>query len=194
MILTCGVVAGALMWAITPVSINTEREVQSFDAMATLLVTVDAPLDRLREPVQEDPEGPALPTPSPTPTLTESDQFLGLNRVALLVVTGEIPHRAAQDLGYAGDPAVLAESVRVNPDWPSRSVVIYMNAKDSQTPVDTVNAFAYATVAYFDGPGRDTGIAVTLIEEATALPNEGTDAFVAPPSRLNRTLLAAVVG
>ena len=219
-IVACGLVAGVLMWLITPVAINTERKVASFDAIATLLVTVRSPLgqpdsrpgtDTASAPTPSATPTPSpsptssprrtatrartpTPTPSPTPTVTDADRSLALNRVALLVRTGEIPHLAAQALDYRGDPAVLARRVDVEADSGSSAVMISMTSKDSRPAVETVNAFARGSVAYFEGPGRDTGIEVLLLEEATALPNETTEAYVAPPSKWGRTLIAATIG
>lgn len=221
-IVTCGLVAGVMMWLITPVAINTERKVASFDAIATLLVSVEAPLGQYAPAPGPEPEGvsartpmstttetaspsptatpsrsqtpAASPAPSPTPTVTDADRSLALNRVALLVRTGEIPHLAAQALDYRGEPAVLAQRIHVGADSDSSAVMISMTSKDSGPAVETVNAFAQATLAYFEGTGRDSGIEVLLLEEATALPNETTEAYVAPPTKWGRTLIAAVIG
>lgn len=217
-IVACGLVAGIAMWMVTPVSINTERKVASFDAIATLLVVDQAPPGqpaptgtpegfRTPSPIPTPTASPTrtaspgrssnsspTPTPTRTPTVTDADRKLALHRVALLVRTGEIPYLAARRLGYRGDPALLAGRVRVQADGSSGAITIWMTSKDSGPAVETVNAFAEATVAYFEGPSGEMGVDVLLLEEATALPRETTDAYVAPPSKWSRTLTAAVLG
>ena len=46
---------------------------------------------------------------------------MSMGRIALYLTTGTIPRRAAEELGYEGDPAVLASGLTVTPDtlpWP----------------------------------------------------------------------------
>ncbi|WP_425307921.1 hypothetical protein AADG42_03930 [Ammonicoccus fulvus] len=88
----------------------------------------------------------------------------------------------------------MVAELRVRADVEVGTVTIGMQSKDSGLAVDRVNAFARATVAYFADELRMEGVEVTLVEEATPLPNEPSGAFVTPPTRLARTVVAGVLG
>lgn len=203
-VVACGLIAAGLMWAITPVSINTERKVGSFTAIATLLVTPVQPPSASPTPRRSPtpsrtptptPRRTATPTPTPTPSPTPSvNTRLAVHRVALLVRTGEVPLRAAEALGYAGNPADLVKDIGVRANDDAGVVTIRMQSKESAEAVERVNAFAHATVDYLRSGTVMPGVRVTLLEEATALPNEPSAAFVAPPNRLVRTLVAGGLG
>ena len=72
-----------------------------------------------------------------------------LNYIALFVTAGEIPVRAAKELGYSGDPEVLASTLSVTQDPTVGSLVISGSGKDGTQIADTVNAFARQTIAFF---------------------------------------------
>ena len=76
-IVACTLVAAAVMWFVTPASTDTTAKVGSYTATATLLVGADEE----GEPGRVD------------------------GRIPLYLTTGEIPKRAAEAVGYEGDPA-----------------------------------------------------------------------------------------
>jgi capsular exopolysaccharide synthesis family protein len=86
-----------------------------------------------------------------TATLLQAttNNSLSLNYIALFVTAGDIPVRAAKDLGYTGDPQVLASSVTVRPDPTVGALAISGSGSNGTDTADTVNAFARETIAYF---------------------------------------------
>lgn len=167
-ILICTVLAAAVMFVITPAKASEEPPVSSYTATATLLAG-------------------SRPAEDGTPV-----QTMSLGRLALYVTTGEVPGRAAEKLGYEGDPAVLAQQVVVTPDDTAGAVTVAATDEDGQVAADRANAFADATVEYFDEQaGSDT---VSILQEATPIPNDPTGGAVVPPSKSIRTLLGALVG
>ncbi len=93
-----------------------------------------------------------------TATLLQANNNTGmsLNYVALFVTTGEIPIRAAKDLGYSGDPQLLASGLTVTPDLQVGSLTISASSDDGTKAADTVNAFAQETIAYFRDDAQTT--------------------------------------
>lgn len=116
-------------------------------------------------------------------------------RIALFITTGEIPRRAAAVLNYSGDPALLASGLTVEPDAGSGAVKISTTASDGNRAAEVANAFAREAVAYFkENPAGAGGASLTILQEATPIPNRSTSGFVIPPDRSIRTALAALLG
>jgi capsular exopolysaccharide synthesis family protein len=153
-------------WFITPAQSAEVEEAPSYTATATLLVGGGT-----------------------------ADEPVSLDRLALYVKTGEIPTRAANVLGYAGDPAVLASEVTVTPDSAADALTIAASASDGTRAAATANAFADETVAFFEERRPGTGRAeVAVLQVATPIPDDIGGGFVVPPSRPLRTAIAALIG
>jgi len=69
--------------------------------------------------------------------------------VALYATIGEIPERAAERLGYDGEPQVLASLISASPNADTGTLTISTSDPDGAVAARRVNAFADATVAYF---------------------------------------------
>ena len=158
-ILICALVAAVVMFVVTPAKPPNQPAASSYTGTATILVG------------------------SP---MTGASMSLG--RVALYVTKGEVPRLAAEKLGYAGDPAVLAGQLEVIPDSGTEAITIAATSVDGQLAADRANAFAEATVNYLADPG------ITILQIATPIANQATGGVVVPPSRGLRTLLGAVLG
>src|SRR5688572_17394786 len=103
----------------------------------------------------QEPSSAAVSTYTATATLiTSATQDLettpvSLATVALYAKTGEIPERAARDLGYRGEPQLLASMVTATPSTETGTLTISATDTDSKAVADLVNAFARSTVDYF---------------------------------------------
>lgn len=116
---------------------------------------------------------------------------VSLGRLVLFITTGEVPAMAAETLGFTEDPALLAGQVTVTPDEAAQAITISATAEEAQESADRANAFAAAAVEYFE---TQSGPTVTVLQDATPIPNTPTGGAVVPPSRTARTALAAIVG
>lgn len=109
----------------------------------------------LTAPAQQE-AGPAVKTYGATATLIASPSYsstgqqpLSLPTVALFTTLGEVPARAAEAIGYDGEPQVLASMVTVTPVAETNTLTISSTDADDKAVVARVNAFARATVDYF---------------------------------------------
>lgn len=167
----CAVAAAVVMFLVTPAEPPPVERVTSYDASATLLIS----------------------------TASTSPDSLGggvsLDRMALYIQSGEIPQKAAEQLGETENPALLASRVTIEPNHGAMSMTLSMNGSDPQRTADVVNAFAEQTVAYFQTPRDGTGRAtVEILQEATPIPVIASGGFSIPPSRTFRTIMAALLG
>ena len=178
-ILLCTLVAAAAMFIATPARTDTTQRIGSYTATATLLVgerTAPAPTGRQ--------------TAAPV-----VQQQASMGRIALYITTGDVPKRAAAALDYTDDPAKLAKGLDVVTDPASESITITTTAADGARAAAVANTFAREAVAFFEEAPPGAGSAVlTILQEATPIPNESTAGFVIPPDRNIRTALAALVG
>lgn len=165
------IAAALVMFILTPAKPSDAPPASTYTATATLLAET----------------APAVGGAGQAPS-----QTMSLGRLALLITTGEIPRLAAERLGFGGDPALLAREVVVTPDQQGGAVTISATDQDSQIAADQANAFADATVEYFETQGGTSR--VTILQEATPLPNKPSGGAVIPPNRGFRTLLGALVG
>lgn len=123
------------------------------------------------------------------------DGGAGMSRVGLFIQTGEVPRRAAATLKYNGDPALLASGITVETDPGSQSLTIKTTASDGERAALVANTFAREAVAYFDERPQGLGdTRLSIMQEATPIPNQSTSGFVIPPDRNIRTALAAALG
>ncbi len=164
-IAACALVAGAVTWIITPANPVVAKSDGTYTATATLLVGAT------------DPEQGSV----------------SMGRIPLFLTTGEIPQRAAADLNYSGDPALLASSLTVTPDFSAQAVTIATTDSDGENAAAVANAFADEAVAFFDEEGT---ISLSVLQPATPIPtaDSGSGGFVLPPGRPQRTILAANLG
>jgi len=169
-IVACAVAAGAVTWIVSPATAPTTKPGVSYTATATLIV-----------------ESAGSP-----------DASVPMGRIPLYLTTGEIPKRAAANLGYTGDPALLAAGLTVTPDFQAQALTVSATDPDGATAAAVANAFAQETVAFFEeGEKADTGnVGVTILQEATPIPDETSEqgGFVLPPGRAQRAVLAANLG
>lgn len=164
-IVLCTVVAGALMWIVTPAKTGVTEQASSYTATATLLIGG-----------AQDPNNQTA-------------------RIPLYLTTGDIPRGAAERLGYEGDPAVLAAGVKVTPDFTANALTVSATGPDGERAAAVANAFADETVDFFSEERPGTGKAnISILQVATPIPNATSGGFVVPPSRLARTMLAAGLG
>jgi capsular exopolysaccharide synthesis family protein len=169
-IATCAFVAGAVMWIITPANPSVAKSTTTYTATATLLVE------------SADPQQASVP----------------MGRIPLFLTTGEIPQEAAADVGYTGDPALLAADLTVTPDFQAQALTIAASGTDGAKAAATANAFADQAVKFF-ADGKETGggsITLSVLQPATPIPEATSDAggFVVPPGRWQRTVLATNLG
>ena len=167
-ILASTLVAAVVMFVLTPSKPADAPPVSSYTATATLLAET--------RPTEGD----------------EPVQSMSLGRLALFVTTGQIPQMAAERLGYEGDAAVLAKEVTVQADQQGGAVTISATDREAQAAAERANAFAQSTVDYFEQ--QNGASRVTILQEATPIPNEPSGGAVIPPSRTFRTVLGALVG
>lgn len=178
-IVLCVLVAAGVMFAVTPANYDTTPKIGSYTATATLLVG--------------SKPAPAPTGKSPAPVVNEAPASLG--RISLFITTGEVPRRAADKLGYAGDPALLASGLKVEADGSSMSITITTTATDGARAAAVANEFAREAVTFFDeSPAGGGSTKLTILQEATPIPNASTAGFVIPPDRNLRTALAAALG
>jgi capsular exopolysaccharide synthesis family protein len=164
-IAACTLVAAAVMWVVTPAHPDTAPKASSYTATATLVAA------------------------------TTDDSRAPMARIALYLKTGEIPRRAAAKLGYQGDPAVLASGLQVTPEFDAEALTVAATAADGDRAAAVANAFADETVAFFSKRQPGTGaVSVSILQEATPIPNVTGGGFVIPPSRNARTALAGGLG
>lgn len=88
------------------------------------------------------------------PSFNDNAAPLDLATVALFAGVGNVPERAAKELGYDGEPQVLASQVTITPVTDNGTLTIGATDADPKAVVDRVNAFANATVAYFKAKDR----------------------------------------
>ena len=168
-IVACALVAGAVMWFLTPASAATTKKVGSYTATATLLVGSRGGGEEL--------------------------DSVAMGRIALYLTTGTIPRRAAEELGYEGDPAVLASGLTVTPDTSALALTVSATAADGQRAAAVVNAFAAQTVKFFEKSRAGAeNVKVSVLQEATPIPNPSGGGFVVPPGRSFRVSVAALLG
>jgi len=79
---------------------------------------------------------------APKSTLTPS-------YVALFVTGGEVPQKAAAQIGFHGNPQLLAHEVQVEPSTDVASLVIDVSASNGTHAASVANAFALQSVNYF---------------------------------------------
>lgn len=165
-IVLCMVVAAGVVFAITPAQRDLVPRIGSYTATATMLVGSEG-----------------------------ETGYASMGRVALFITTGEVPARAAAALNYQDSPAALAKSVTVETASDSASVTITTTGTNGNRAAEVVNTFASEAIAFFaeDPPGAE-GTRLTMLQEATPVPNASTANFVIPPDRWFRTGLAAVLG
>lgn len=162
------IIAALVMFLVTPAYTDTTQKVGSYTATATLLVG-----------------GPG--------DVGAAQASLG--RIALFVTSGEIPERAAEALEYEGDPSLLASGLTVEQDPSAQALTITAAASDGDRAADVANAFATEAVGFFGESGSGVGDAdVSILQEASPIPNDPGGGFVVPPSRPARTAIAAVLG
>lgn len=137
---------------------------------------------------------PKIGTYTATATLLV-DQGASLGRIQIFIEKGEVPKRAAATLKYDDDPALLAKGLTIKTDQSSASIDITTTAADGNRAALVANTFAREAVKYFDERPAGAGNArLTIMQEATPIPNQSTAGFVIPPDRGIRTALAAGVG
>ena len=163
-IMACALVAGAVMFIITPAKASDQAPTRSYTATATLLVGS-----------VEGGGGASMP----------------LGRIALYVTTGEVPVRAAEQLGFEDDPAVLAQQISVSQDAAAAALTISAKNSNAQVAADQANVFAQTTVDYFNELG--SGTTLTILQAATPIADSPGGAVI-PPNRALRTGLGVLVG
>lgn len=177
-IVLCTLVAGIAMFVVTPARTDTTPKIGSYTATVTLLVG--------QRPATQAPRQ----TVAPVQVLPVS-----MGRIALFITTGEVPKRAAAALKYNGNPALLASGLTVTTDATSESITITTTAADGNYAAEVANTFGRVAVDYLnEAPGGAGSAALTILQEATPIPNRSTAGFVIPPDQNIRTALAALVG
>lgn len=71
-----------------------------------------------------------------------------LASLSIFVKTGEVPRRVAERVGYDGEPALLAASVRLEPDEQTGVLSISAAAGSPDEAAELANAFAEETLAF----------------------------------------------
>ncbi len=171
--------AGAVVWFTTPANLDTSKQINSYTATTTLIITQKA-----------------LPTPTGTPTAApvEAPPRVNLSRLALFITAGEIPIRAAKTLGYTQDPALLASAITVTVDEAAGAITIAASSTDGQVAADRANAFGRETVKYFAKNREIAGYSLRILQEAIPIPDAPGGGVTLPPTRTGRVALAASVG
>lgn len=191
-VVLCTLVAAGVMFVITPARRDTTPRIGSYTATATVLVGA-----RAADPAPQTTEPPRgqRPTNAPVQQPTQVEPPASMGRIALFIKEGEVPKRAAASLNDSRDPALLASGVVVTPDPASDSIAISTTASDGARAAEVANTFAHEAIAYFDErPAGGGNTQLTMLQEATPLPNQSTSGFVIPPDRNIRTALAALAG
>ena len=70
------------------------------------------------------------------------------NQVPLLATTGEVPKRVAEQIGYVGNPAVLATEVTVNFDFNTGALTVETTQPTADSAVQVADAFAETLNTY----------------------------------------------
>ena len=83
------------------------------------------------------------------PTET-SQRDIGLDTIALLATTGEIPQRVADELGADVNPAVLASEVEVTPDQGLGTLTVSAQDDDGEQAAELANTFAEEILSFVD--------------------------------------------
>lgn len=171
--------AGAVVWFTTPANLDTSKQINSYTATTTLIVTQKA-----------------IPTPTGTPTAAPAQAAprVNLSRLALFITAGEIPVRAATALGYTQDPALLAASISVTVDESAGAITIAATSTDGQVAADRANAFGRETVKYFAKSKEIAGYSLRILQAAIPIPDTPGGGVTLPPTRSGRVALAASVG
>ena len=166
----CALAAAAVVFVITPSTATGVVPAGSYTATATLLVSSAEP----------------------------GQSSASMGRIPLYLTTGEIPRRAAADLGYTGDPALLAADLTVTPDFQAQAITVSATDADANRAADVANAFAEETVSVFDeGELPGTGsVSLSVLQTATPIADEvaGRGGFIVPPGRGQRAVLAGNLG
>lgn len=170
---------GVVMWLATPQDIDQSRQIASYTATATLIKSTKTP--------KPDPSATASTEPIEPASAT-------LSRIALFVQNGAIPVRAAEALGWTGEPAALASTISVETDDQAGALRISATASDGQVAADRANTFAAETVRYFKNRPEMGWASLSILQKATPLPNTPTGGLALPPTRIGRTALAAGIG
>ncbi|MDO5499328.1 MAG: hypothetical protein Q4F67_06565 [Propionibacteriaceae bacterium] len=171
LVVACVLVAAGAVWLITPATPDAASRVGSYSATSTLLVG----------------QGPNR--------APGSGQGATLGRVQLFVTTGEIPRRAARSLGYEGNPSVLASGLTVAEVENAQAITITSVGSDGERAAQVANTFAEESVRYFEEEHQGTGNArLTVLQEATPIPNATSSALRLPSGRIPRTAIGAVLG
>lgn len=166
----CALVAGLVMWLITPANPPEVIRVTNYTSTSTLLVNSMA----------GDPATGA---------------GVSLDRVALFITTGEVPRRVAERVDYSEDPALLANRITVTPSPSSQSMTLSMTGSDSDYVTSVANAFAEEAVAFFEADPEGVGrVRLSVLQEATPIPVVASGGFTLPPSRALRTTFATLLG
>lgn len=110
---------------------------------------------------EQQQAGPVVETYSATATLIASPTYgtiaqapLSLPTVALFSTLGAVPSKAAEQIGYDGEPQVLAAQVTVTPVADTSTLTISSTDAEADVVMERVNAFATATVDYFRDKGQ----------------------------------------
>lgn len=137
-------------------------------------------------------DAPPASSYTATATLLAPEYSASLSRIALYVTAGEVPVKAAEQLGYTGDPVLLAAELTVTADPSAQAITIAATHADGQVAADRANAFAEATVEYANRVEQDN---LTILQYGSPIPNLPTGgAGVIPPDRGSRTALGAAIG
>lgn len=167
----CALAAGLVMWIVTPAEPPPVDRVKGYTATATVII-----------------EGASVSSDNPAPQVS-------VDRMVLYITTGEIPVKAAEQLGYTGQPALLASQLDVVPDYASQAITIASEGSDPDYVASVANAFAEQAIAYFQAaPGEVGGARLSLLQEATPIPVIASGGFSIPPSRTFRTTMAVLLG
>jgi capsular exopolysaccharide synthesis family protein len=75
---------------------------------------------------------------------------LTINAMAFYATTGEVPRRAAKELNYEGDPAVLATLVTATADEKLNTIQLVVKLNDGKRAADIANSFATSLMTYLD--------------------------------------------
>ena len=164
----CAAAAAIVMFFVTPAEPPPVERVTSYDATATLVVNSVASED-------------AAP--------------VSLDRIALYITTGEVPQRAAEQVGYTEDPALLASRVTVMTNPSAQSLTLTTSGSDGERAAAIANAFADQAVQFFSTPQPGVGSAsLAVLQKATPIPVIASGGFSIPPSRTFRTVMAGLLG
>jgi Mrp family chromosome partitioning ATPase/capsular polysaccharide biosynthesis protein len=118
----------------------------------------------------------------------EVEAALDLATIRLYVTTGDIPRRAAEELGYEGAPAGLAAQITVGGDDQVGTVTIGTTNPDAQEAERLANTFAEETMAFLvRSAERNTQAALNSVDGQI-------DAVLKSLANVNDRLVAATEG